>query len=74
MTWADSTFTSGWHLPDKQGEYRKVVKPQEIATIGYVVSSDKDGICIAGTVNADKSILNPLVIPWGCVAAVEEMP
>ena len=72
VSWRDSTFTSGWHYP-QNGRYPKHVKPLPIATIGYVIESNDEGLTVAGTVNADESILNPLTIPWGCIEKLEEI-
>lgn len=73
ILWEDSSHHSGWHYPDRAGQYELAFEPHAIATIGFVVMSTKAALVVSDTYSDNHAILNPLTIPWGCIRTLDEL-
>lgn len=74
IRWEDSTFEPGWHYPDGNGAgYASVAAPKKALTFGVIVANSATHLTIASTIAEGKSMLNPMVLPWGCILEVKKI-
>lgn len=61
LTWVDSSATRGWnYIPSLSGETNKTLT---IKYIGYLISENKDCVCISTSLSHHGSTMDPLYIP-----------
>jgi hypothetical protein len=65
--WHDSASAQGWQYTSKVGQVGFIV------SIGFVVNCKKDCITITTSFSSDGASIDPLSIPWGAIAKVEDL-
>ena len=67
VTWVDSGFEVGW-IMGSWGSRREQIAPLNvIKTLGYLTAVTDELIEVSGSISDNKGLLNPLVIPKGCI-------
>ena len=66
ITWLDSEFDAGWHYGKKLGE------PNIVFSYGVITAITKEFVEVVATMGKHRGLLNPLMIPIGCVKDIKE--
>lgn len=67
--WYDSSALQGWQYSTQIGEVGRIV------TLGYVVNTKPDvGITLTSSLATDSASIDPLTVPWGCIARLDTLP
>jgi len=69
VTWVDSGYEFGWIMRREEVAPLNIVK-----TLGYFTAVTDELIEVTGTVSDNKGLLNPLVIPKGCIRKIMVIP
>ncbi|CAN5950560.1 unnamed protein product [Sphagnum jensenii] len=67
--WQDSTQLSGWQYGEEVP-----VHIERVATLGWVVSSSKDGINMTTSLSKNGGALSLVAIPWLAITHIQELP
>lgn len=62
--WLDSTNVMGGWIYDELK-----ATPKEIETVGYVIDVSDKAVMLSSTTSNSGGIVNPIVIPLGCIQA-----
>jgi len=66
--WQDSAMLGGWSYGDKE------FRPEQIVSLAYVVETNQDCLTLTTTISNSDGIVAALMIPWGAIDTLEELP
>lgn len=70
VQWLDSAMRRGWSRPSDDAPYI----PQHIVSQGFVVEATTDSLTITTSVDDERSVIAPLIVPWGCIKDIKFLP
>lgn len=70
IKWVDSHTDQGWNRSTLVEKWEL----QRINTIGYVISSNRDGLKVTTSISNKGFTMDDLSIPWGCIETLKLMP